>query len=263
MRILLADDQPHICSALRLVLEYEPNLQVIGEVSNTTDLLTQTRTSRPDLVLLDWELPGQPTSDLLGKLRKYQPDMSVIALSSRPEARQNAVAAGVDAFIDKGYPAEQLLMTLRIMGREGSGAIKKILVKDWMTPEVVTISSRMALSKAYRIMTTHSVRRLPVVDSGALVGLITLSDVQKAQPLDNRTRNVWDLNFAITEIEVAQIMVTDLVTIGPDVAIMKAARWMRQHQIGALPVVDDEGVLVGIITESDIFRRIVQTWIDD
>jgi two-component system response regulator DesR len=120
MRILLVDDQSKILSALRLLLEQE-GMMVIGEVAKAEDLLVHVEVTRPDVALLDWELPGLQTADpstgsaprLLSKLRAHYPQLRVIALSGRPEARQTALAAGVDAFVSKGDPAESLLKTLR------------------------------------------------------------------------------------------------------------------------------------------------------
>ena len=109
MRVLLADDQSKVRSALQLLLEQEPELSVAGEATEADELLAQVGTVCPDIVLLDWELPGLPRHDLLSALRARCPHLKVIALSGRPEARQAALAAGADAFVSKGDPPEQLL----------------------------------------------------------------------------------------------------------------------------------------------------------
>jgi DNA-binding NarL/FixJ family response regulator len=113
MRILLADDQPGVCSALRLLLEQEPGLRVVGEAAEAEELLAQMQAACPDLVLLDWELPGLDAASLPSALRLRYPQLRVIALSGRPEARQAALQAGADAFVSKGDPPERLLATLR------------------------------------------------------------------------------------------------------------------------------------------------------
>ena len=69
MRVLVADDQPHIRSALRLLLDHEPDLNVVGEAIDSQTLCTQIQVTQPDLLLLDWELPGWPETDLLTILR--------------------------------------------------------------------------------------------------------------------------------------------------------------------------------------------------
>lgn len=128
MRVLLADDQPQVRSALRLLLEHEAEMQVVDEVTNTEDLLAQAQATSPDVLLLDWELPGLPATILLATLRKGYPHLAVIALSGQLEARRAALAAGADAFISKSDPADQLLTILREMGRKEHSMYKKILV---------------------------------------------------------------------------------------------------------------------------------------
>ena len=109
MRVLLADDQSKVRSALRLLLEQEPELSGVSEATDADELLAQVGTVCPDIVLLDWELPGLPRHDLLSTLRARCPHLKVIALSGRPEARQAALAVGADAFVSKGEPPERLL----------------------------------------------------------------------------------------------------------------------------------------------------------
>ena len=116
MRVLLADDQTKVRSALRLLLEQEPGLSVIGEAAKAENLLAQVEATQPDLVLLDWELPGLRTDDRLSALRTLCPLLKVIALSGQLEARRAALAAGAEAFVSKGDPPERLLTTLRAVG---------------------------------------------------------------------------------------------------------------------------------------------------
>jgi DNA-binding NarL/FixJ family response regulator len=112
MDVLLADDQAKVRSALRLVLNHEPNLDVLGEAVDATGLLDWMKAVGPDLVLLDWELPDF-TPDLLDTLREHCPALAVIALSGQPEARQAALDAGADAFVSKGEPPDRLLAAIR------------------------------------------------------------------------------------------------------------------------------------------------------
>ncbi len=112
MKILLADDNPEVRSALRLLLEQEPILAMVLEVADTQDLLAHLSENCPMVLLLDWELPGLQNSDILMTVRSRCPGIKVIALSSKFEARQEALAARVDAFISKAEPPEQILSTL-------------------------------------------------------------------------------------------------------------------------------------------------------
>ena len=116
MRVLLADDQPKVRSALRLLLGQELGLRVVGEAADAQSLLAQVKASCLDLVLLDWELLGLQAVHLLRALRALCPHLKVIVLSGRPEACQAAFAAGADAFVSKGDPPERLLTTLRAVG---------------------------------------------------------------------------------------------------------------------------------------------------
>ena len=112
MRILLADDQPKVRFALRVLLEQQAGLRVIGEALDAQELLEQTAQECPDLVLLGWELPGCSTTDLLPSLRTTCPSLSVIALSGRLEARQAALDSGADAFVSKSDPPDRLLAVI-------------------------------------------------------------------------------------------------------------------------------------------------------
>jgi DNA-binding NarL/FixJ family response regulator len=130
MRVLLADDQPEIRSAMRLLLEQEVGINVVGEASEAQGLLCQASAIAPDVVLLDWELPGDGYTEakwgagtrLVRQLHADYPNVRVVALSGRPEARQFAMEAGADAFVSKGDPPEHLLAVLQCVGSPASTA---------------------------------------------------------------------------------------------------------------------------------------------
>ena len=125
MRVLLADDQAWLRSAVRLLLEQEPDTEVVGEAAEADLLISIARSIGPDLILLDWELPGTATDSgaarLLGTLHRCCPQISVIVLSGRPEAGAVALDAGADYFVSKADPPESLLSALRDVRREQSG----------------------------------------------------------------------------------------------------------------------------------------------
>lgn len=112
MRILIADDQVNVRSALALLLEQEPQFEIVGEAADAVGLLQAVCKHAPDLLLLDWELPGLEAEHLLTLLRYEQPHLLVVALSSRPEAEAQAIKAGANAFISKGSLPEQVLTTV-------------------------------------------------------------------------------------------------------------------------------------------------------
>ncbi|MGD2105777.1 MAG: response regulator transcription factor [Anaerolineae bacterium] len=113
MQILLADKQPKVRFGLRVLLERQPGLQVVGEVTNAEELLDKMGKDCPELVLLGWGLPGLQRANLLPTLRAVHPDLFVIALSGRTEMRQVALDAGADAFVCKCDPPERLLAAIQ------------------------------------------------------------------------------------------------------------------------------------------------------
>ena len=134
--------------------------------------------------------------------------------------------------------------------------LKRHLVKDWMTPDPITIAPTTTLPEAHRLMKECNIRRIPVVENGRLVGIVTLGDVREASPSQASSLSIYEMNYLISRLTVGQIMSREAITITPDTSIEAAARLMLEHKIGGLPVVDGERV-VGIITESDIFRLLV------
>jgi DNA-binding NarL/FixJ family response regulator len=113
MRILLADQEANVRFALRTLLERQPGVQVVGEAVNSETVLSQVKTTSPNLVLLDWSLPGIAPGELLLAVRGLCPHLAVVALSGQPEARRAALAAGADAFVGKTDLPEQLLAAIR------------------------------------------------------------------------------------------------------------------------------------------------------
>ena len=112
MRILLADDQPAVRYALRVLLERQPGLEVIGEAADAAALLAQAEVLCPNLVLVDWPLPGASPEELICGLHRVCPKVPIIALSGRPEASASALRAGADSFVSKGDPPEELLAAI-------------------------------------------------------------------------------------------------------------------------------------------------------
>ncbi|MHC4521394.1 MAG: response regulator [Planctomycetota bacterium] len=117
MRILIADDWPNVQNALRLLLEQQPGLEVVGEVVDAGELVAQVEANCPDVVLLGWELPGLRQDGLFPILRSICPDISVVVLSGRQGAQQAALACGADAFVSKMAPPERLLAAILALDR--------------------------------------------------------------------------------------------------------------------------------------------------
>ena len=135
-------------------------------------------------------------------------------------------------------------------------------VADWMTSDPLTVPPELSASEAYERMRQHSVRRLPVLDaSGALVGIITRSDIEAAVALPRDEAGWRSARFALAGTSVTDLMTAHPVTVDADAPIASAAALMIQARVSGLPVLQDAR-LVGIITESDIFRLVVAGWED-
>ncbi len=105
MRIILADDDTQVRSAIRLLLEQEPCTEIIFETDELDLPGIKNADIEPDLLLIDWEIGPEPSCDeWLLQARQRWPGLKVIAMSGRPESRLQAFAAGVDAFVNKGDP---------------------------------------------------------------------------------------------------------------------------------------------------------------
>lgn len=133
----------------------------------------------------------------------------------------------------------------------------KRVVEDIMTPSPATVTPRNAIRTAINLMREGGYRRLPVIDRGRLVGIITDRDLRRAANSPFVVREQWYDNFILDHIEVGSCMTPNPLTIEPSAAIADAARLMRNHKIGGLPVVVDSQ-LVGIITETDLLDFLIE-----
>ena len=116
MRILIADDQQAVRSALRLALEEEARGWAVAEVGDAARLDNAVASGRPHVLLLDWELPGLGAEAWLRRAREHWPALRVVAMSSLPEAHAEALAAGADGFLSKGQSADRALALLAALG---------------------------------------------------------------------------------------------------------------------------------------------------
>lgn len=134
------------------------------------------------------------------------------------------------------------------------------MVKDWMTRDVISAAPEMGVLEAGNLMREHGIRRLPVVANGRVVGIVTHGDVREAKPSTSSTLSAWEMNYLLARLTIGEIMTADPLTITPDATIGETAFIMFKNKISGLPVVDANQKLVGMITESDIFRMVVHAW---
>ncbi|MFO8101679.1 MAG: CBS domain-containing protein [Dehalococcoidia bacterium] len=131
-----------------------------------------------------------------------------------------------------------------------------MLVRDIMTTNVVTVSSNKPILDARRVMETHNVRRLPVVDKGKLVGMVSKNQTQRAAPTEATSLSIWEINYLMAKMTVKDIMQKDPITVTPGITVECAAATAQKHGVGALPVVEDK-LVVGILTTNDFFYKIL------
>jgi len=132
-----------------------------------------------------------------------------------------------------------------------------MLVKDWMTTKVISVDEETSLTAANRLMKDNSIRRLPVVRQGQVVGLVTDRDIRTASPSQATSLDFHELLYLLSQIKVKDIMTRNVFTILPDDTIELAAAVMGEHHFSGLPVVDAGGELVGILSMNDVFRALI------
>jgi acetoin utilization protein AcuB len=127
-----------------------------------------------------------------------------------------------------------------------------------MTKDPITISEDTSMIKAIHIMKEHRFRRVPVVSpAGKLVGMVTDRDLKEASPSKATTLDVHELYYLLAELPVKEIMTRNPISVDHDDTVEHAAQIMLENTISGLPVVNKEGKITGIITQSDIFRAFI------
>lgn len=130
-------------------------------------------------------------------------------------------------------------------------------VRDVMTSPVHTIGPDAPAWEALALMRGHRIRRLPVVEDGRLVGIVTWTDLVRVRPPALGGR--WHVPNLAAGAQVRHVMSTAVVVVDPEMPVQDAAALMQRHKFGGLPVVD-QGRLVGIVTESDLFDVFVEVF---
>jgi acetoin utilization protein AcuB len=129
-------------------------------------------------------------------------------------------------------------------------------IRDVMTWNVITIPSDTPIMEARKIMDAHNIRRLPVVDKGKLVGMVSKERVARSSPSPATSLSVWEINYLLAKMTVKEIMAKDVVTVHPDMTVEAAIALAQKRGVGALPVLEDHK-LIGIATTNDFFYKIL------
>ncbi len=133
-----------------------------------------------------------------------------------------------------------------------------MFVSKWMSTKVITVDKNESLGTALRLMKENRIRRLPVVSGGKLVGIVSDRDLKGALPSKATALDVWELHGLIDKLKVEDIMTKNVITTTPDATIERVALTMMEKKIEGIPVLDAEGALVGIVTEGDVFRALIE-----
>ncbi len=132
-----------------------------------------------------------------------------------------------------------------------------MFVESRMTANPITISSNTTIADASEIMRNNKFRRLPVVEGGQLVGIVTDRDLRAVSASPATALSIFELNYLLAKMKIKDIMQKEVISINTGATVEEAAILMYNHRIGGLVVVDEQGVVAGIITETDIFKSFV------
>lgn len=133
-----------------------------------------------------------------------------------------------------------------------------MLVRELMRTTVFTIAPDAGLDRALVIMNTKRIRHLPVVENGKVVGLISNRDLRLSMVEQSGPQNAPKGMYLPALTKIRSVMKGDIVSIKPDASLFDAAQLMCEKRIGCLPVLDDSGQLVGIVTETDLLQLLVK-----
>ena len=133
-----------------------------------------------------------------------------------------------------------------------------MLVKAWMTTDVVTVHEDTPITKASIVMKERNIRSLPVVNKeGKLLGIVTDRHLKAALPSKATTLDIYELHYLISRIKVKDLMTRDPVFVRPDETVEFGAVLMLENKISSLPVINEEDSLIGIITQTDVFKVLI------
>lgn len=130
-------------------------------------------------------------------------------------------------------------------------------VKDYMTKEVISISPEESVAHAADLMRDKGLRRLPVIEKGQLVGLVTEGTMADASPSKATSSSIYEMNYLLNKTKIRDIMIRQVVTVEPDASLEDAIYEMMTYKVGVLPVVQNNQV-VGIITDRDVFKAFLE-----
>lgn len=132
-----------------------------------------------------------------------------------------------------------------------------MLVQRWMKKTVITVDINDSMQKAVNLMKDHNIRRLPVLKKSKLVGIVTDRDLKKASASDATSLEIHEFLYLLSKITIKDIMTKTPITVPFDFTVEETAEILLENKISGVPVVDHQGQLTGIITQTDIFRALI------
>lgn len=132
-----------------------------------------------------------------------------------------------------------------------------MLVREWMSKEVITVDEDQNMQHAIGLLKEHNIRMLPVMKNKKLVGIITDRDLKHASASDATSLEIHELLFLIGKIKVKAIMTPKPITVPWDFTVEEAAEVLLKNKISGIPVTSPQGDIVGVITKSDIFKVLI------
>ncbi len=132
-----------------------------------------------------------------------------------------------------------------------------MLVENWMSKNVVTIDENESMNQAISLMKEKNIRMLPVLKKGKLTGIITDRDLKRASASDATTLDARELLYLLDKIKIKTIMTKNPTTVPPDFTVEETAEILLKTKISGVPVVDENGVVLGTITQTDLFKVII------
>lgn len=280
--LIIVDEHSVVRHALGVRLSSSPQIDVLAVARDLQEGIDYACSLKPDIILLEPKTadgrddPQRITTfDHIRRETANGHPSAIIVLTSYidEDEREAALRAGARRYLLKEIDSVRLIAEIEAVAAElemecemsiqGAPRMRQQLVKDWMTRDVITITPKTTLPEAHRLMTEKKIRRLPVMDNGRLMGIITRGDVRGAEPSGATSLSIWEVNYLLSRLKIEELMTRRPVTIDAAATIGEAAQLMLENKISGLPVMDSDQRLVGIITESDIFRLVAGKWRDE
>ncbi len=135
--------------------------------------------------------------------------------------------------------------------------VKRTRVRDWMTPNPITIDADATIIEAIHLLKAKGIRRLPVLRHGKLVGLITERMLLSFSPGKATSMDTWEVHYLLAKTPVSAAMNPKPNTVGPDTELAECAQLLHDRKLNGITVVDEQGRLVGILTTTNALEALI------